>query len=62
MRVIPVGLVSLALVAAGAAQAGVRMHLPHKRHPHADGAKPTAADAPPVSDIPEPVWTSKPRG
>lgn len=61
MRLIPVVLASCALVAAGAAQAGVRMHLPHKHHPHDDGAKPTA-DAPPVSDTPEPVWTSRPRG
>lgn len=49
------------LVSAGAAQAGVRMHMPHKRHhPHGQGQD--ATDAAPVSDIPEPVWTPKPRG
>ena len=49
------------LVSAGVAQAGVRMHMPHKRH-HPHGQDRTATDAPPVSDIPEAVWTPRPRG
>ena len=61
MRPILAVLVFCALTSAGAAQAGVRMHMPHKhRHPQRDDR--TSSDAAPVSDIPEPVWTSKPRG
>ena len=60
MRRILVVLASCALASAGAAQAGVRLHLPHKRHPPRDADR-TSPDAA-VSDIPEPVWTPKPRG
>ena len=55
MRPILAVLALIALALAGSAQAGVRMHLPHKRH-HTHGEGRTTTDAP-TSDIPEPVWT-----
>ena len=59
MRLILAALAACALSSPYVAQAGVRMHVPHKRHHPPEKDK--ATDAPPVSDIPEPVWTPRPR-
>ena len=51
-------LLALSLCAAPAlAQASVRLHLPHKRHP-SHGSQPANAPAAPTSDVPDAAWSS----
>ena len=57
MRTITLFLALSLCVAPAFAQAAVRLHLPHKRHP-THGSQPVNGPAAPTSDVPDAIWTS----